>query len=314
MARPLRIHVPNTPYHLMSRGTGKQCIFEDETDHLRFLELLGEMVEKFKVACLGYCLLWNHYHLMVVPTLHSVSRFMHGLNSTYCQWFNRRHGRWGHVLGGRFKGPIVDSHCYLLRGLRYIALNPVASEHVRRPEDFRWSSYRAVIGLETAPAFLTCDRLWTTLDTDDPGLGRERFRVFVEAASVGEGWAALNKELFFGDAATIGRLDPLLMPHRKNPDYTRLQRFATRPPLDDVLDVPEGRARLDEAVRVAFCEHAYTLGAIGVRLGRPPGTIWNWVKRARLAKTRQSDVSGPVDVSELAATVQSRAGHLVLFE
>jgi len=296
----------------MSRGTGKQCIFEDEADHLRFLEVLTEMLEKFAIACLAYCLLWNHYHLLVVPGLHSASRFMHGLNSKYCQWFNRRHSRWGHVLGDRFKGPIVDSHAYLLRGLRYIALNPVASEHVRRPEDWRWSSYRALMGLETAPSFLELDRVWRALDTDDAVVGRERFRAFVEAASTGDAWEGLNSQLFFGDAATIGRIDPLLIPHRKNPDFTRLHRFATRPPLEELLNVADIPAARDEAVRMAFCQHAYTLGEIGQLLDRPPGTIWNWVKRAGRS---QRSVYGPLPLSELAATSRSSsASQISLFE
>ena len=299
----------------MSRGNGKLCIFEDETDHERFLKVLGEMLDKFAIDCLAYCLLWNHYHLLVVPSLHSVSRLMHGLNSKYCQWFNRRHGRWGHVIGGRFLGPVVDSHAYLLRGLRYIALNPVASEHVRRPEDWRWSSYAAVMGLAAGPSFLRPDRIWRALDTDDPIVGRERFRAFVEAASAGEAWEGLNSELYFGDAATIGRIDPLLGPHRKNPDFTRRHRFATRPPLEELLNVADIPRARDEAVRLAFCHHAYKLTEIGLALGRPPGTIWNWVKRARAALKSGHGDSTRFQLSELAATTRSSGiSQISLFE
>src|SRR5688572_14645009 len=175
MARPLRIHVPDTPYHLMSRGNNKQCIFEDETDHVRFLALLAETLERFAITCISYCLLWNHYHLLVVPSAHSVSRFMHHLNSEYCQKFNARHGRSGHVLGDRFKGPMIDSDSYLLSALRYIAQNPVEAGRAAHPQDWQWGSYRAIAGLEPCPPFLSLGRVWAALDTDDPVVGRERY-------------------------------------------------------------------------------------------------------------------------------------------
>ena len=306
MARPLRIHIPGATYHLMSRGNAKQCIFENEEDHVCFLRLLAESLERFRIFCISYCLLWNHFHLLVIPGVHPVSRFMHHLNSRYCQGFNRRHGRSGHVLGGRFKGPIIDSHSYMLEALRYVAQNPVKSRHVQRPQDWRWSSYAAIAGLEPCPSFLSVDRVWAALDTHDEACGRERYIALVEAEHAWEAWNELESVLFVGDARLARRLDPLLEPHRNNPDFTYLQRFATRPPLAEILNVPDTRDARDEAAYVAFCIHAYRLREIGDAVGRPQGTIWSWIQRARERKAASRDTA--------SAAPRSRRGQISIFE
>ena len=274
----------------MSRGNAKQCIFEDEQDHLIFLELLAELLEKYSIACLAYCLLWNHYHLLVVPTLHSVSRLMQDLNSTYCQGFNRRHDRRDHVLGDRFKGPLIEDNSYLLMALRYIALNPVEGGRVSIPDDWRWSSYRATAGLEPCPSFLSLGRVWSALDAEDGTVGRDRYITFVNAACPSDAISELGSALYIGGRDLGRRVDPLLEPHRANAAFTYAQRYATRPPLAEILDVPDDRPSRQEAARVAFCKHAYTLRAIGEVFGRPVATIWHWIQ---VAKERQASATPP---------------------
>ena len=278
------------PYHLMSLGNAKQCIFENDRDHLVFLELLETLLAKYSILCLAYCLLWSHYHLVVVPTLHTVSRFMQDLNSTYCLGFNRRHGRRGHVLGDRFKGPIIEDNSYLLGALRYIALNPVEAGRVQDPDQWRWSSFRATAGLEPCPPFLSLERVWSAFDTNDPVDGRDRYVTFVTSACAGEGFAELNTALYRGGRALGQKIDPLLEPHRSNAAFTYEHRYATRPPLAEILDVPDNRLARQEAARVAFCQHAYRLSDIGAVFGRPAATIWWWIKRA---KERQAAAARP---------------------
>lgn len=292
MARPLRIHIPNMPYHLVSRGNAKQCIFEDDADHVRFLELLAKTLDRFAISCLSYCLLWNHYHLLVVPGIHSVSRFMHHLNSEYCQAFNRYHGRSGHVIGDRFKGPMIDTDSYLLTALRYIAQNPVKANRAQKPEDWKWGSYRAIAGLDPCPPFLSLKRVWGALDTGDPVAGRERFVTFVSSDTVGDKGIGPQSAIFVGGKQLAQRVDPLLEPHRKNSDFSYAERFAARPPLAEILDVPDNRAAIREAARVAFCDHAYTLKEIGDAIGRPAATVWNWIARARAERTAGASVAG----------------------
>ena len=130
MARPLRIHIPHAFYHVMSRGNAKQTIFVGQADYEQFLELLEATSSRFDVRCRAYCLMPNHFHLLLQPRDTPVSCMMQQLNSAYSQSFNRRHDRVGHVLQGRFKSPLVDRDEYLLEVLRYIMLNPVEADLV----------------------------------------------------------------------------------------------------------------------------------------------------------------------------------------
>ena len=302
-------------YHLMSRANDKRCLFEDEGDHLRFLEFLAESLARFGSTCLAYCIMWNHFHLLVVPQEHSVSRLMQHLNTKLCIRFNKKHQRVGHVLEGRFKSPMVDDDSYLLTALRYLALNAVVAKRVARPEDFRWSSYRALAGLEPCPPFLSPDRVWRALDADDATAGRERLVSFVNAGSVTEGMYELSKVLFVGGRQLADRLDPLVRPHRENVDFTYAQRFATRPPLAEILDVADQPDARDEAARVAFHEHAYTLRAIGDAWGQQAATIWVWIQRAiqaRVVEARATSTSAtPSDRRRIA---RADRGQTSIFE
>jgi REP element-mobilizing transposase RayT len=130
------------------------CIFLDATDYRKFVDVFGEVVEEFDVECWNYCLMPNHYHATLQPSRPNLSQAIRRINSTYAQWWNRRHGRVGHVFQGRFKDQIVDREPYLLALSRYVVMNPVRARLVARPEDWPWSSYRATAGLADAPAFL----------------------------------------------------------------------------------------------------------------------------------------------------------------
>ena len=154
MARPLRIEFPGALYHLTSRGNARSDIFVDDLDRQKFLDILSSVVYKHRWICHGYCLMGNHYHLLIETPEGNLCRGMRQLNGVYTQAFNRRHGRVGHLLQGRYKSILVEKESYLLELCRYIVLNPVKAEMVNAPEDWAWSSYRATAGLTTAPEFL----------------------------------------------------------------------------------------------------------------------------------------------------------------
>ena len=154
MARPRRNQTPGLIRHIMSRGNGRMRIFRGDDDYRQFVHLLGDAVERFGVACWNYCLMPNHYHLTVVPSVGNLSEAIRRLNSVYAQWWNRRHRRVGHVFQGRFKDQIVEREGYLLALSRYVVTNPVRARLAARPEDWPWSSYRAATGLIPCPAFL----------------------------------------------------------------------------------------------------------------------------------------------------------------
>ena len=158
-------------------------IFLDDTDYLRFLDLLTDVMEDYRVECWSYCILPNHYHLAVRPTLPNLSASMQSLNSSYAQWWNKRHETVGHVFQGRFKDQIVDHDEYLLTLCRYIALNPVRAGLVTRPEDWRWSSYAATIGLRPAHPGLSLSNVLAQFGEGDPSTLQTRFANFVLSTS-----------------------------------------------------------------------------------------------------------------------------------
>src|SRR5262245_25180520 len=148
MARLPRIQAAGLIRHVTSRGNGRMSIFLDDSDYERFLDLLADVVQDFELACWNYCLMPNHYHATLQPTRRNFSQAMARLNGEYARWWNHRYQHVGHVFQGRFGDRIVDRERYLLALTRYVARNPVAGKLVARPEDWRWSSYRAIAGLE----------------------------------------------------------------------------------------------------------------------------------------------------------------------
>jgi putative transposase len=261
----------------MSRGNDKQHIFLGDADFTHFLELLASLLERFDVQCIAYCLMWNHTHLLLRPREQPLSRLMQHLNSAYCQNFNRRHGRVGHVLQGRFKSLWVEDDIYLLRVLRYIVRNPVASGYVNDPAAWTWSSHRATAGVEPAPAWLDVRAVWNVFNHTGAASAAEQFRLFA-AADVDD--PAPTRDLLVGSQSFARNLDWQLEPHRGDEDFRYAERFAARPPLSELIPTGQQGPVVYDAVRAAFLTQAYTLRQIGDHLGRPSSTIWNWIRRA----------------------------------
>ena len=145
MARPPRILVPGGIYHVTGRGNRKQLIFHDDRDCEWFLAIADEVSERRSWERLAYCLMPNHYHLLLQTPKPDLSLGMQRLNSRYAQAFNHRHEMSGHVFQGRFHAVLVGRESHLLEAARYLALNPVRAGLCDRPGEWRWSSYREII-------------------------------------------------------------------------------------------------------------------------------------------------------------------------
>jgi REP-associated tyrosine transposase len=267
-------------HHVMSRGNDKREMFIDDVDYARYLELLERSARRFSVQVDGYCLMRTHVHLLLRPTLHPLSRLMQHVNSAYCGWFNRRHGRVGHVLQGRYKAQIVEGGPSSLRVLRYVMLNPVTAGMVPRAEDWPWSSFRHTAGLESTPTFLTLGNVWHTFDPSDRIHAQQCFQRFVDGPSVTH---ELERGLLMGSDGFIRSFEPLLAVHHENRELVHADRFAARPPLSELLpDVRRG-ASAQQGARCAFHDHAFTLREIAEHIGVSPSTVWAWANRAALA-------------------------------
>lgn len=154
-------------------------IFEDERDYRCFLALMGDVLQEYAIDCWNYCLMPNHYHCTLQPTLPNLSEAIQHVNSVYAQRWNKRHHHVGHVFQGRFKDQIVQREGYLLYLCRYIARNPVRAKLVSAPEEWEWSSYAATIGLRQAPGFLNVTSTLSQFDPGDERALRARFKSFV---------------------------------------------------------------------------------------------------------------------------------------
>jgi REP element-mobilizing transposase RayT len=282
-------------HHVFARGNDKACIFVDDHDYRSFLDVLADALPRFHVRCVAYCLLWNHYHLVLIPTEHRLSRLLQQLNSRYCQRFNRRHDRVGPVLQGRFGCRIVEDGLYARTVLRYLALNPVAANCAAKPEGWAWSSYRVALGLAAVPDFLSLEDTWRAFGTSDAAVGRERFAGFV-AAGVQD---PLVNSLLFGSPDHCGRLAHDLEPHRATREYVCSDRFAARPSLGSILDGCVEQQALADAAYIAFHQYAYTLVEIGAVVSRHPSVVSRWIEGS---KQRRTSDACPQTVTSLQET------------
>jgi len=154
MARPLRVEYPGAFYHVMNRGNAGEDIFKSDRDREKFQEYLAIAKERFSLIIHTYCLMTNHYHLLVETAEPNLSRAIQWLNVSYATYFNKKRQRKGHLFQGRFKSILVDADEYLTSLSRYIHLNPVRAKIAETASDYRWSSYAAFIGKVGSPKWL----------------------------------------------------------------------------------------------------------------------------------------------------------------
>lgn len=146
MPRPLRIEYEDAWYHVMNRGSNFQHIYFTDEHRYIFLNLLNDISRKFHVEIHGYCLMTNHYHLLIRTPLPNLGRAMRYLDGVYTQRFNRLEKRDGSLFRGRYKAILIDEENYLLEASRYIHLNPVTARICKTPDQYVWSSYQDYLG------------------------------------------------------------------------------------------------------------------------------------------------------------------------
>jgi REP element-mobilizing transposase RayT len=155
LARPLRIEFHNAFYHITSRGNERKAIFRTTKDREKFLNYLESAHDRYGAIIHVYCLMENHYHLLLETPRGNLSQILHHINGAYTTYFNMRHGRSGHLFQGRFKAILVEKDSYGQELSRYIHLNPVRAGLVKNPLGYRWSSYQYFIGEQREPSWLT---------------------------------------------------------------------------------------------------------------------------------------------------------------
>jgi len=210
MARQLRLEYPGALYHITARGNERQSIFRDESDRQQFLTFLSREVLQQGWRCYAYCLMDNHYHLLLDTPEPNLSRGMRRLNGSYTQRFNWRHHRVGHLLQGRFKSLLVERESYLLELCRYVVLNPVRAGLVSAPQEWVWSSYGATAGMMRPPSWLDVASVLNMFDTD----AHRAQQIYLQFVANGLGrpspWAQITGQIFLGSPAFRERMAALL--------------------------------------------------------------------------------------------------------
>lgn len=279
MARPLRIEYRGAVYHLTARGNRQADIYLDDDDREKFLRLLGQVCERYRWRCLAYCLMDNHYHLVIETPKANLSQGMRQLNGIYTQTFNRRHNRVGHVFQGRFKGIVMDKNSYLLEVARYVVLNPVRAGMTRSATQWRWSSYRPTTGQTASPVWLATDEL-LALFGRQRGRARQRYVAFIREGKHQPGpWAHLRNQVFLGDERFVKRLRrKYLGKQAVQGDISEVPQAQRRKPAK-ALAWYEGRYRDRKlAMAKAYLSGSYTLKAVGDYFGVHYTTVSRIVK------------------------------------
>jgi putative transposase len=285
MVRPLRIEYPGAVYHVTSRGDRREPIAKDDTDRAMFLDVLGQALQRFDAQAWGYCLMGNHYHLVLHTREANLSRLMRQINGVYTQSFNRRHGLTGHLFQGRFKAILVDSDSYLLEVCRYVDLNPVRAQMVKRPDAYAWSSYRALAGMAPCAPWLDAQPLHAQLA---PGKSAAKAAAqYAEFVAQGHGVAlwdtALQQQIYLGDDAFIARMQSHAgidnaSPHAPQRTAQVSRIHASAPAKDSDLQnyaklKAQNKEKRNQHIADAFYQGGHTQTAIAIAFNVSTSTV-----------------------------------------
>lgn len=264
MARSLRIEFPGALYHITSRGDGQENIFLSDEDRAIFLGIFSEVCWRCNWICYSYCLMSNHYHLLVETPEGNLSKGMQLLNGIYTQKFNRLHRRVGHVFQGRFKGILVEKDNYLLELSRYIVLNPVRAKMVSIVSDWVWSSYHATLQLNLRPTWLSTDYI-LSLFSENMFLAIQKYQEFVEEGVVKNSpWNHLKNQIYLGSDDFVQQMLDKVEPEKNLLGIPKIQYTPDNCTIQEFEEISSNR---NDGIRLAYKSGQFTLGEIGNYFG-----------------------------------------------
>ncbi|MDX1735668.1 MAG: transposase [Halioglobus sp.] len=270
MSRPLRIEFEGALYHVTARGNELKPLYRDSSDRIRFLRTMERCCERYQWLCHAYCLMGNHYHLVVETPLGNLSRGVAYLNSGYSQYFNKAHSRVGHLFQGRYKSILVEKQSYLLELSRYVVLNPVRAGMVLAPEEWPWSSYRGTAGLNAPAPFLDSDWILGNF-SDNPHRARQRYRDFVmQGLDLPAPWGQLKQQVYLGSSQFVEQALRNVSDDRGFSEVPKLQCSGVPHPISHYRDMYRDE---DVAIALAYLSGNYTLTEVGEFFGKARSTV-----------------------------------------
>ena len=249
MTRPLRVEYPDAYYHVINRGNNQEKIFKNDRDKEKFLQYLEKAAERFSIIFHSYCLMDNHYHLLVQTPEANLSHAMQWINVSYATYFNRKRDRHGHLFQGRFKAILIDADEYLKHLSRYIHLNPVRAKMVSSPAEYLWSSYGAFIGQQNTPQFLETNWLLTNF-AKNKKQARRSYQDFVEkvdAKSLENPGDQVSEGFLLGDGNFIKWVKETFLSGRNDEkEIPQLKKLKPRVAIEDVVRVVSEQFKCSE--------------------------------------------------------------------
>jgi len=269
MSRPMRLEFPNALYHVTSRGNAQQDIYLSDADRQQFLNVLNHVCQRYNWVVHAYCLMSNHYHLLIETPDGNLSKGMRQLNGLYTQDFNRAHKRVGHVYQGRYKAILVEKQAYLLELARYIVLNPVRAEMVRSAKDWKWSSYRATALMAETPNWLATHWLLSQF-AKTKKVAIRRYREFVKAGkNQPSPMDELKNQVFLGGDDFVAQMQSKLTALQAGTDVDltevpRVQRRLATFTLQEIMDKNPDR---NTGILEAYQTGQFSMKEVGLQFG-----------------------------------------------
>ncbi len=283
MARPLRIEYPGAFYHITSRGNARQNIFKNNRDFIEFLNILKETTDRYSWECYAYCLMSNHYHLLIKTLDPNLSQGMRQLNGVYTQKFNYLHKTVGHLFQGRYKAILVDEEKYFYELVRYIVLNPVRAKMVKNLENYRWSSHQEILK-ENKKNICVREKVIERFES----LGKYKEYINLAGVDDGEVWEDLKGSVVLGSFEFVENIKRFIKKERKESvNINKVERYVGRPPLDDLFR--EKNIMIDERnalIFIAHIDYGYTLSEISQKIGLHISVVSRAVKKQVNAKNK----------------------------
>jgi REP element-mobilizing transposase RayT len=281
MARPLRIEYPGALYHITTRGNARRSIFKDDSDRRLLLDILHQVSHRYQWLCHAYCLMDNHYHLVLETPDGNLSLGMRQLNGVYTQAYNRRHRRVGHLFQGRFKAILVDKESHLLEVCRYVVLNPVRAKAAAHPAEWKWSSYGGTAGRARPHPALTSD--WILAQFGARRSAAEKsYREFVRD---GLGRPSIHEEVLaqslLGGKSFVERQLKRLRGREKLKEIPKEQRYIGRPRLKELFAAATTKQRRNKLIVEAVLRHGYSQTSVAKHLGLHDASVSRIMKMSR---------------------------------
>jgi putative transposase len=286
MSRPIRIQYPGALYHITSRGNGRNKIYLNDKDYQAFLIIFAEVIKKFNWIVYAFCLMPNHYHLLIEIPSANLSQGMRQLNGVYTQKFNYLHNKVGHIFQGRFKSILAEKEGYVCELARYITLNPVRAKIADTPGKWKWSSHNEIIGKFKPTGCVDASKTLRLFHRSVP-IAKKEYLDFINARMEKDIRGELKGGVLLGTIEFAKKASAFLKKHGNLDEIPVKERLVHRPALNKLFVDCDSKKKRNMLVYEACNKYAYSLSEVGRHLGLHYTTVSLIAKKVCMLKNKQ---------------------------